>query len=100
MARRARIHEPYHRLHSEGAATKIEHLGFRENRNHVDKYAPHMDSWLERVWEWPIPLPYRQDPKLHGTVWTTGQVPWEPGSNSGVWMYPGDLHAQSRLALS
>lgn len=107
-ARCARIREPgpcgtvvpCHRLHPEGAATKIEHLGFRESWNGFDKYIPRADCWPKRVWDWPIPLPYRQGQKLRDTIWTGGQVPWEPGSNSGGWMYPGDLHAQTRFVLS
>lgn len=107
-ARRARIHEPgpcgtvvpCHQLNPAGAATKIEHMGFRTQRNGFDKYIPREDFWPERVWDWPVELPYRQGQKLRDTIWTTGQVPWEPGSNSGRWMHAGDLHAQTRLVLS
>lgn len=107
-ARAARIREPgpcgtvvpCHRLNPEGAETKIEHLGFREKWNGFDKYVPREDSWPKRLWDWPIPLPYRQGQKLHGTIWTTGQVPWEPNANSGRAMYRGDLHAQTRFVLS
>ncbi len=107
-ARAARIREPgpcgtvvpCHTLYPEGAATKIEHLGFRESWNGFDKYIPRDDRWPKRVWDWPIPLPYRQGQRLRGTIWTGGQVPWPPYSNTGAWRYPGDLVAQTQFVLS
>ena len=48
----------------------------------------------------PIPLPYRQGQRLRGTIWTGGQVPWPPYSNTGAWRYPGDLVAQTQFVLS
>ena len=50
------------------AATKIELLAMRRTRGGFDKYIPREDCWPERVWDWPIPLPYRQAIKLRDTI--------------------------------
>ncbi|MGI9659532.1 MAG: RidA family protein, partial [Gaiellaceae bacterium] len=91
---------PCHALWPEGALTKVEVLGMRAHRNGFDKYIPREDRWPERVWDWPIPVPYRQGIRLRDTIWTGGQVPWEPKSNSGHAMHPGDVIAQARFVMS
>ena len=91
---------PCHRLYPEGAVTKIEVLAMREEWNGFDKYIPRGDSWPKRVWDWPIPLPYRQGIRLRDTIWLGGQVPSEPFSNTGARMLPGDMVAQTRMTMS
>ena len=90
---------PCHRLYPEGALTKVELLGYREERNGFDKYIPREDSWPKRVWDWPIPVPYRQGSRLRGAIWTGGQVPFEPGANRGRAVYPGDPARQARFTM-
>jgi len=91
---------PCHRLHPEAAVTKVEVLGYREEWNGFDKYIPREDSWPRRVWDWPIPVPYRQGSRLRRAIWTGGQVPFEPGFNGGQAVYPGDLVRQTRFTMS
>ena len=91
---------PCHRLSPTGAMTKIEVLAMREEWNGFDKYIPREDHWPKRVWDWPTPLPYRQAIRLRDTIWLGGQVPWEPGGNSGRAMLPGDLLGQTRFVMS
>jgi enamine deaminase RidA (YjgF/YER057c/UK114 family) len=91
---------PCHRLWPESAQTKVEVLAFREEWNGFDKYIPRGDSWPKRVWDWPIPVPYRQGSRLRGTIWTGGQVPFEPGRNRGINVYSGDLLPQTRFTMS
>ena len=91
---------PCQRLNPQGALTKIEVMAMREEWNGFDKYIPRADSWPRRVWDWSIPLPYRQGLKLRGTVWVGGQVPSEPFSNTRKRMMPGDLAGQTRLTMS
>jgi enamine deaminase RidA (YjgF/YER057c/UK114 family) len=90
---------PCHRLYPEGAVTKIEVLAMREEWNGFDKYIPRGDSWPKRVWDWPIPVPYRQGSRLRGSIWTGGQVPFEVGFNGGKAAYPGDLVRQTRFTM-
>ena len=91
---------PCHALWPAGAVTKVELLGMRDHWNGFDKYIPREDRWPERVWDWPIPVPYRQGIRLRNTIWTGGQVPWEPSANTGRAMYPGDVLAQTRFVMS
>ena len=91
---------PCQRLNPAGAVTKIEVMAMREDRNGFDKYIPRDDSWPKRVWDWPIPLPYRQAIRLRDTIWLGGQVPSAPFSNSGERMLPGNLVGQTRLTMS
>jgi enamine deaminase RidA (YjgF/YER057c/UK114 family) len=91
---------PCQRLYPDGAVTKIEVMAMRESWNGFDKYIPRGDSWPKRVWDWPIPLPYRQGIKLRDTIWLGGQVPSESFSNTGARMFPGDLIAQTRMTMS
>lgn len=91
---------PCQRLNPEGALTKIEVMAMREKWNGFDKYIPRADSWPRRVWDWSIPLPYRQGLKLRDVVWVGGQVPSEPFSNTRRRMMPGDLAGQTRLTMS
>lgn len=91
---------PCQRLYPEGAVTKIEVMAMRDCWNGFDKYIPRGDSWPKRVWDWPIPLPYRQGIRLCNTIWLGGQVPSEPFSNTGARMLPGDLVAQTRMTMS
>ncbi|MBT6203161.1 MAG: RidA family protein [Rhodospirillaceae bacterium] len=91
---------PCQRLYPDGAQTKVEVLGYREEWNGFDKYIPRDDSWPKRVWDWPIPVPYRQGSRLRGSIWTGGQVPFEPGFNGGAAVYPGDLLRQTRYTMS
>lgn len=89
---------PCHVLWPEGALTKVEVLAMRELWG-FDKYIPREDSWPKSVWDWPIPVPYRQGSRLRGMIWTGGQVPWEPGTNTGKVVHPGDLPAQTRPCM-
>jgi len=91
---------PCHRLWPQSALTKVEVLAFREEWNGFDKYIPRDDSWPKRVWDWPIPVPYRQGSRLRGTIWTGGQVPFEPGRNRGLNVYPGEVLPQTRFTMS
>ncbi len=91
---------PCHRLNPQNAATKIEVMAMREEWNGFDKYIPRIDWWPKRVWDWQIPLPYRQAICLRDMIWLGGQVPSEPYSNTSAPMYPEDLVAQTRLVMS
>ena len=91
---------PCHLLWPQGLLTQVEVLGMRTVWNGFDKYVPREDRWPDRVWDWPIPVPYRQGIRLRDTIWTGGQVPFEPGNNSGVAMYAGDLLEQTRFTMS
>ena len=85
-------------LSPEGALTKVEVLAMRELWG-FDKYIPRDDSWPKSVWDWPIPVPYRQGSRLRDMIWTGGQVAWEPGTNTGKVVQPGDLPAQTHLCM-
>jgi enamine deaminase RidA (YjgF/YER057c/UK114 family) len=91
---------PCHRLNPKDALTKIEVMAMREEWNGFDKYIPRLDWWPKRVWDWQIPLPYRQAIALRDTIWLGGQVPSEPFSNTSKPMYPGNLVDQTRLVMS
>ena len=91
---------PCHALRPEGALTKVEVLGMRELWNGFDKYIPREDRWPKRVWDWPIPVPYRQGIRLRNMIWTGGQVPWESNANTGRAMHPGDVIAQTHFVMS
>ncbi|MDA0703929.1 MAG: hypothetical protein O3A96_11940 [Proteobacteria bacterium] len=91
---------PCQRLHPDGAMTKLELLAMRESRNGFDKYIPREDHWPARVWDWPIPLPYRQAIGLRDMIWLGGQVPSEPWTNSGLRVLPGRLLPQTRFVMS
>lgn len=91
---------PCHALYPAGALTKVEVMAMRESWNGFDKYIPRHDSWPRRVWDWPIPLPYRQGLRLRDTVWLGGQVPFASESNSGKVVLPGDLPKQTQFTMS
>ena len=91
---------PCQRLNPEGALTKIDVLAMREKRNSYDKYIPRDDSWPDRVWDWPLNLPYRQAIRLRDMIWLGGQVPSEPYANTGDRMMPGNLAGQTRMTMS
>ncbi len=91
---------PCHRLNPEGAVTKIEVMAMRDEWNGFDKYIPRDDFWPRRVWDWQIPLPYRQAIRLRDTIWLGGQVPSEPFMNTSKPMYPAELVAQTRLVMT
>ena len=107
-ARASHFHEPGpvatvvpgHNLWPKDAVTKIEVLAIRERWNGFDKYIPREDHWPKRVWDWPIPLPYRQGISARDVIWLGGQVPSEPYSNSGKRMLEGQLMPQTRMAMS
>ena len=82
------------------AATKLELLAMRRTRGGFDKYIPRDDCWPERVWDWPIPLPYRQAIRLRETIWLGGQVPSAPFHNGVGRVLPGDLTAQTRFTMT
>ena len=91
---------PCQRLNPEGAVTKIDVLAMRERRNTYDKYIPREDYWPDRVWDWPLNLPYRQAIRLREMIWLGGQVPSEPFANTGKRMMAGNLAGQTRLTMS
>jgi enamine deaminase RidA (YjgF/YER057c/UK114 family) len=82
-----------------GALTKVEVVALRERWNGFDKYVPRDDSWPKRVWDWPIPVPYRQGIRMRDMIWTGGQVPFEPGRNAGRAVLPGRLIPQARFTM-
>lgn len=91
---------PCQRLNPEGAVTKIDVLAMREKRNSYDKYIPREDYWPDRVWDWPLNLPYRQVIRLRDMIWLGGQVPSQPYANTGQRMMPGNLPGQTRMTMS
>ncbi len=91
---------PCHGLYPQGAQTKIEVMGMRESWNGFDKYIPREDRWPRRVWDWQIPLPYRQAIRLRDMIWLGGQVPSAPDSNKGVTVLPGQLLPQTQFTMS
>ena len=91
---------PCHVLWPASAKTKIEVIAMRAVWNGFDKYIPRTDYWPERVWDWPVDLPYRQAIGLRSMVWLGGQVPSEPFSNSGERVAAGDLVEQTRLTFT
>ena len=91
---------PCHRLAPRGALTKVEVMAMRAEWNGFDKYIPREDHWPRRVWDWPIPLPYRQAIRLRDMIWLGGQVPYEPDSNKGRRVMPGQLLPQTRFTMS
>jgi enamine deaminase RidA (YjgF/YER057c/UK114 family) len=90
---------PCHALYPQGCVTKVEVLAMRAEWNGFDKYIPREDRWPERVWDWPIPVPYRQGIALRDMVWTGGQVPFEEAMNQGNAVHGGDLLAQTRFTM-
>ena len=90
---------PCHVLQPEGARTKVEVLGLRDHWNGFDKYIPREDRWPAQVWDWPIPLPYRQGIRLRDMIWTGGQVPYEPDANRGRTVFAGDVHRQTLFTM-
>src|SRR5215471_12790199 len=91
---------PCHALWPEGALTKVEVLAMREEWNGFDKYIPREDRWPKRVWDWPVPLPYRQGIGLRDTIWLGGQVPWATNSNAGRVVLPGEVLPQTQFTMS
>ena len=82
------------------AQTKIEVLAMRQTRGGFDKYVPRDDSWPDRVWDWPIPLPYRQASRLRGMIWLGGQVPSEPFNNARGRVMAGQRAPQTAFTMS
>lgn len=91
---------PCHRLNPKGALIKIELMGMRTLRSGFDKYIPREDHWPERVWDWPIPLPYRQAIRLRNVVWLGGQCACRPYVNSGLRVAEGQLTPQTAVVMS
>lgn len=91
---------PWHARHPEDASTQIEVLAMRQQWNGFDKYIPRGDSWPQRVWDWPIPLPYRQGLRLRDTIWLGGQVPWASGANTGDPVMAGQMLAQTQFVMT
>lgn len=88
---------PCHALYPKGTLTKVEVFAMRTEKN---KYIPREDRWPERVWDWPIPVPYRQGIALRDMIWVGGQVPFEAGGNSWRPVHVGDLLAQTRFTMA
>ena len=91
---------PCHALWPAGALTKVEVMAMRDHWNGFDKYIPREDRWPRRVWDWPIPLPYRQAIRLRDMIWLGGQVPYGPDSNAGRAVLPGQLLPQTQFTMS
>jgi enamine deaminase RidA (YjgF/YER057c/UK114 family) len=91
---------PCHALWPEQALTKIEVLAMRESWNGFDKYIPREDRWPKRVWDWPVPLPYRQAIRLRDQIWLGGQVPWATNSNAGNVVLAGQVLPQTQFTMS
>ncbi len=90
---------PCHVLEPEGALTKIEVMGMRADNGIHNKYIPREDSWPDSVWDWSLPLPYRQGLRLRNQIWTGGQVPFDRGSTADPAVYPFDLPKQTRFTM-
>jgi enamine deaminase RidA (YjgF/YER057c/UK114 family) len=90
---------PCHVLEPEGALTKIELMGLRADNGIHNKYIPREDSWPDSVWDWSIPLPYRQGLRLRNQIWTGGQVPFDRGSTADPAIHPFDLLNQTRFTM-
>ena len=90
---------PCHALWPKGAHTKVEVMGLRDHWNGFDKYIPREDRWPKRVWDWPIPLPYRQGLRLRNMIWIGGQVPYEPDANQGRPVLAGELMPQTLFTM-
>lgn len=91
---------PCHTLWPAGALTKVEVMAMRDHWNGFDKYIPREDRWPRRVWDWPVPLPYRQAIRLRDMIWLGGQVPYAPNSNAGRAVLPGQLMPQTQFTMS
>ena len=91
---------PAHVLYPNDAVTKIEVLAMRQTRGGFDKYIPREDWWPERVWDWPIPLPYRQSSRLRDVIWLGGQVPYATHSNKPGRVLDGELDLQTTFTMS
>ncbi len=91
---------PGHILWPAGSVTKIELLAMRQKRLTYDKYIPRDDSWPDRVWDWPLNLPYRQGTRLRDTIWLGGQVPAPPFAHALDRVLPAQLVPQTRLTMS
>lgn len=91
---------PAHVLYPIDAVTKIEVLAMRQTRGGFDKYIPREDWWPERVWDWPIPLPYRQSSRLRNMIWLGGQVPYATHSNKPGRVLDGELDLQTTFTMS
>ncbi|MEZ5926728.1 MAG: RidA family protein [Hyphomicrobiaceae bacterium] len=90
---------PCHALNPQGAHTKVEVLGLRDHWNGFDKYVPREDRWPKRVWDWSIPLPYRQGIRMRDMIWTGGQVPFEPDENKGRPIFASELIPQTQFTM-
>ncbi|MEE2981088.1 MAG: Rid family hydrolase, partial [Pseudomonadota bacterium] len=90
---------PCHALYPPGSITMIEALAMRDHLNGFDKYIPRDDRWPERVWDWPIEMPYRQGMRLRNMIWTGGQVPFEEAMNQGKAVHVGDPLAQASFTM-
>jgi len=90
---------PCHLLQPAGTRTKVEVLGLRDHWNGFDKYVPREDRWARQVWDWAIPLPYRQGIRMRDMIWTGGQVPYEPDANRGRTVFAGELLPQTLFTM-
>jgi enamine deaminase RidA (YjgF/YER057c/UK114 family) len=90
---------PCHLLEPEGARTKIEVMAFRGDNGFHNKYIPREDCWPDSVWDWSLPLPYRQGLRLRNQIWTGGQVPFDRGTTAHMSIHPGDLLRQTRFTM-
>jgi enamine deaminase RidA (YjgF/YER057c/UK114 family) len=90
---------PCHVLEPEGARTKIEVMAFRGDNGVHNKYIPREDCWPDSVWDWSLPLPYRQGLRLRNQIWTGGQVPFDRGTTADPSIHPRDLLKQTRFTM-
>jgi enamine deaminase RidA (YjgF/YER057c/UK114 family) len=90
---------PCHVLEPEGARTKIEVMAMRADNGLHNKYIPREDCWPDSVWDWSLPLPYRQGLRLRNQIWTGGQVPFDRGSTADPAIHPFDLLKQTRFTM-
>lgn len=90
---------PCHVLDPEGAGTKIEVMGFRGDNGVHNKYIPREDCWPDTVWDWSLPLPYRQGLRLRNQIWTGGQVPYDRGTTADPAVFPDDMLQQTRFVM-
>ncbi len=90
---------PCHVLDPDGARTKIEVMAFRGDNGVHNKYIPREDCWPETVWDWSLPLPYRQGLRLRNQIWTGGQVPYDRGTTADPTVFPTDVLKQTGFTM-
>lgn len=90
---------PWHVSWPGDVTTKVELLGYRSQLNGRSKPVARGDSWPDWVWDWPIPVPYRQGLSVNECIWLGGQIP-QGGGERGDLQFPGDLDRQIDFTMA